>query len=63
MIRRCPSIVTTGSVGSLQHAEVRERIELAGEAKLLEALVLAGLGEDVDRGRHERQGHPTASYR
>ena len=37
---------------TLEHAEVGQRVELAGGSQLLEALVLARLGEDVDRGRH-----------
>ena len=52
MIRRLPSISTTGQRRALEHAEVGDEVELAGRAELLEALVFAGLGEDIDRGGH-----------
>jgi hypothetical protein len=36
----------------LQHPEVREGVELARDPQPLQVLVLARLGEDVDRGGH-----------
>ena len=45
-----------GQRRSLEHAEVRQRIELPGGSQLLQALVLPRLGEDVDRGGHSLEG-------
>ena len=48
MIRRLPSISTTGSVGPSSTRKYGTRSSSRAALQLLEALVLAGLGEDVD---------------
>ena len=53
MIRSAPSISTTGPAGPLERPEVGERRRpRARRAGCSRALVVAGLGEDVDGGRH-----------
>ena len=37
-----------GQRGAFQHAEIRDQVELSRGSQLLESLMLAGLGEDID---------------
>ncbi len=45
-----------GQRRALEHVEVGQRVEFARDLEALEVFVLAGLGEDVDRGRHSGGG-------